>query len=94
MCVYVQVAGEDEVQLDEEMERVVWSEGERERERERATVVSGGRAEPTRDRAAPPPYAAATVRRLRPTAPRPLYLHLVSLSLSVPMCVAGDERGG
>lgn len=43
-----QVAGEDEVRLDDEMERVVWGE-------------PGARlpnaAEPRRDDAAPPPYS-------------------------------------
>ncbi|XP_026758395.3 band 3 anion transport protein isoform X3 [Galleria mellonella] len=56
-----QVAGEDEVQLDDEMERVVWGEGE-----QRLPGGAGGAgADPRRDHAAPhpphppPPYTTS-----------------------------------
>lgn len=47
-CV-LQVGGEDEVRLDEEMERVVWGDA--------APRLPPAAAEPRRDAAAPPPYA-------------------------------------
>ncbi|KAG6446987.1 anion exchange protein 3 isoform X1 [Manduca sexta] len=48
-----QVAGDDEVQLDEEMERVVWGEGQQQ------PPPAAGSGQPRRDVAAPPPYASA-----------------------------------
>lgn len=43
-------AGDDEVRLDEEMDRVVWNEGGA------APACPSPGAAPRRDRAAPPPY--------------------------------------
>lgn len=48
-----QVAGEDEVRLDEEMERVVWGDA--------APRLPAAAAEPRRDSAAPPPYTHTQV---------------------------------
>lgn len=45
-----QAAGEDELQLDEEMERVVWGDTP-------ARFPANSAAEPRRDDAAPPPYS-------------------------------------
>lgn len=47
-CTVVQVAGEDEVRLDEEMERVLWGDA--------TPRLPAAAAEPRRDSAAPPPY--------------------------------------
>ncbi|KAJ8738079.1 hypothetical protein PYW08_000674 [Mythimna loreyi] len=45
----ISVGGEDEVRLDEEMERVVWADA--------APRLPAAAAEPRRDSAAPPPYS-------------------------------------